>query len=50
MVIEHDIEVVVNLCTEVLVLNFGHLMARGSAADVQRNEEVLAAYLGDELG
>lgn len=50
MVIEHDIEVVVNLCTEVLVLNFGHLIARGSAADVQRNEEVLAAYLGDELG
>ncbi len=50
MVIEHDIEVVVNLCSELLVLNFGNLIARGSPEDVQRHEEVLAAYLGDELG
>jgi len=50
MVIEHDIEVVVNLCTEVLVLNFGQLIARGSPEEIQRHEEVLAAYLGDDLG
>lgn len=49
MIIEHDMEVVVNLCTEILVLNFGNLIARGDAEHVQRNEEVLAAYLGDEL-
>jgi branched-chain amino acid transport system ATP-binding protein len=49
MVIEHDIEVVVNLCSEVIVLNFGRLIAQGSPEDVQRHEEVLAAYLGDEL-
>ena len=46
MVIEHDIEVVVNLCSELLVLNFGNIIARGSPEDVQRHEEVLAAYLG----
>ncbi len=49
MLIEHDIEVVVNLCTEIVVLNFGHLIAKGSAEHIQRNEEVLAAYLGDDL-
>lgn len=49
MVIEHDIEFVLNLCTDVLVLDLGNLIARGRPEEVQHNERVLTAYLGDEL-
>jgi len=49
MVIEHDIEFVVNLCTEIIVLDFGSLIARGRPEEVQRDQRVLTAYLGDDL-
>jgi branched-chain amino acid transport system ATP-binding protein len=47
MIIEHDIGFVMDLCTEVMVLNFGTLIARGKPEEVQANKEVLEAYLGD---
>jgi branched-chain amino acid transport system ATP-binding protein len=47
MIIEHDIGFVVNLCTELLVLNFGRLIARGRPAAVQKDQAVLDAYLGE---
>lgn len=50
MVIEHDIQFVVNLCTDLLVLNFGIPIAQGRPKEVQVDEKVLAAYLGDEIG
>ncbi len=50
MVIEHDIEFVVNLCTDLLVLNFGMPIGHGRPEEVQLDEKVLAAYLGDEIG
>jgi len=46
LVIEHNLEVVMDLCHNVFVLDSGELIAQGSPAAVQADERVLAAYFG----
>lgn len=46
VVIEHDMDFVRRLDSRVTVLNEGKVMAEGSIAQVQQNEEVIEAYLG----
>jgi branched-chain amino acid transport system ATP-binding protein len=48
IVIEHDIGFVVNLCTRVIVLNYGKAISSGTPSEVQRDEKVLDAYLGEK--
>ena len=48
LLIEHHMDVVMNICSHVVCINFGAKIADGSAKDVQSNHEVLAAYLGEE--
>ena len=46
LIVEHNMKVIANLCEKVFVLNFGKLLAEGTAEEIQQNEQVLKAYLG----
>ena len=48
LVIEHDMSLVMGICEEILVLSSGRTIAEGRPEVVQRNEEVVRVYLGDE--
>lgn len=50
MLVEHDMKVIMNICDEIIVLNFGRLLAQGSPAAISTDEEVIRAYLGFENG
>ena len=50
MLVEHDMSLVMGISDEVLVLNYGRMIAEGKPREIQRNPEVIAAYLGEEAG
>ena len=46
LMVEHDVPLVMKVCSQIFVLDFGRIIASGSASEIQRNESVLNAYLG----
>ena len=46
LIVEHHMDVVMSVCDELYVLNFGEVIASGSSETVRRDPAVIAAYLG----
>ena len=47
--IEHQMQVVMNICTWIQVLDFGATIAEGTPDDIKQNKRVIDAYLGEEV-
>ena len=48
LIIEHHMDLIMNLCDRMYVLNFGKFLAEGVPSEIQNNPEVIEAYLGKE--
>jgi len=50
LLVEHDMSLVMNVSDHITVLNFGKKIAEGAAEQIEKNQEVIDAYLGTEVG
>jgi branched-chain amino acid transport system ATP-binding protein len=50
LLIEHRMQVVMEMSEWIYVMNFGKLLAQGKPEDIQRNPDVVKAYIGEEEG
>jgi ABC-type branched-subunit amino acid transport system ATPase component len=49
LLIEHSMDMIMNICRDIVVINFGKVIAAGTPLEIQNNEDVIVAYLGRNL-
>jgi branched-chain amino acid transport system ATP-binding protein len=50
LIVEHNMDLVMSLCDSVVVMADGQVMRQGSPREIQADDEVLSAYLGEAVG
>jgi branched-chain amino acid transport system ATP-binding protein len=46
--VEHDMDLIMDICNRIVVLNLGCKLAEGTPREIQENEKVVTAYLGED--
>ncbi len=48
LVVEHDLPFIMNACERIFVMNWGNVIASGTPEEIQKNPEVIEAYIGSK--
>jgi len=49
LLVEHDMNLVMDISDEILVINFGERLAEGNPKSIKSNPDVINAYLGEDI-
>ena len=49
LLVEHDMDIIMNNCERIIVMHQGQVLADGTSEDIQNNEQVIKAYLGEDI-